>query len=206
MKKLSLKYYKLPQAAILILFAALIYLTINYFIGLYIIGKFSFFMQQLVVFIISFFSVGTILSIFNDYGFGLFYFLFGLPDLRGEYVGKLISSYHIDDDESKPHITKHVKLAINQNFNGFYIKSFFLNYEASVEYSSSSHSVSHDIDKIENGKYIITYRYKNNKNDFQDRKPLDYSLFHKTLFPFRSHLCPCLRQNSSMKFSRVVIV
>lgn len=168
MKKLSLKYYKLSLAAFLFFLSAMLYLTMNYLVGLFINDRFCFFTQQIVVLFFSFISIGTFLSIFNEYGFGVFYCLFGLPDLRGEYEGTLISSYHIDDDKSKPNITKHVKLTISQNLNGFYVESFYYDHEAAIKYSSESYSVSHDIDEKDNGEFIITYRYKNKKNDFHE--------------------------------------
>jgi hypothetical protein len=167
MKNFSLKYYSITHAVIFILLSSGIYLTFNYCVGHYT-EQLNFWAKQIIAILCSLFSVTTCIVLMNKYGFGMVHSLFGLPNLRGNYEGILTSSYHIDDDESKAYITKHIKLTICQDLNGFYVESFYYDHEASIKYSSSSYSVSDDIDRKNNSEYIITYRYKNNKNKFHD--------------------------------------
>ncbi len=92
--------------------------------------------------------------------------ILGLPDLRGNYEGELVSSYHIDDDHNKPNITKWIKMEISQNLNGFYVDCKFYNHKEDAQYSSLSESISHDIQSKDNGEFVITYHYRNAGNKF----------------------------------------
>lgn len=92
--------------------------------------------------------------------------ILGLPNLNGNYEGELISSYHIDDDISKPNIKKFVKMEITHNLNGFYVKTHFYESEFHTEESSISESISHDIEAKDNGELLIVYRYRNLPNTF----------------------------------------
>jgi hypothetical protein len=92
--------------------------------------------------------------------------LFTLPNLNGNYEGELISSYHINDDMSKPNIKKFVKMEITHNLNGFYVKTHFYDSEFHKEESSISESISHDIEAKDNGEFLIIYRYRNLHNTF----------------------------------------
>lgn len=159
----------------------------------YVWVVYHFFLKQLITLLFSLISTATFLWLINEYGFFILNRFFGLPNLNGSYTGKLISSYHIDDDITKPNITKFVKLTIVQNLNGFYVEAFFYEHEASITYSSESCSVSHDIDKKPNDEYIITYRYKNtgrklhedhekyNLNDHDGIAILTFNAKNKTL-------------------------
>lgn len=90
----------------------------------------------------------------------------GIPDIRGKYEGRLISSYHVNDDPNQPNVTKFIKLEISQNINGFFVKSNFYDSEFHTQESSSSESTSHDIEPKDNGEYLIIYRYRNTGNNF----------------------------------------
>uniref|UniRef100_UPI00404A0A52 Cap15 family cyclic dinucleotide receptor domain-containing protein n=1 Tax=Flavobacterium sp. TaxID=239 RepID=UPI00404A0A52 len=90
-----------------------------------------------------------------------------IPKLQGKYEGELISSYHIDDDSSKPHVKKHVKMEIDQNLNGFIVKATFYNRKSDKDYTSETVSVSHNIVAIGNGNYTINYLYRNTGNKLQ---------------------------------------
>lgn len=94
--------------------------------------------------------------------------ILGLPNLRGNYQGELISCYHIDDNSNKPNITKWVKMEISQNLNGFYIESSFYNTKEDKDPTSFSESITHDILNKDNGEFVITYLYKNKGNTFHD--------------------------------------
>jgi|AntRauTorckE5430_2_1112549.scaffolds.fasta_scaffold02371_4 hypothetical protein len=87
-----------------------------------------------------------------------------LPKLKGSYTGELISSYHIDDDETKPHIKKYVKMKIYQNLNGFLVEAKFYNSKNDDTFTSETESINHDIVSKGNGDYTITYLYRNKGN------------------------------------------
>jgi hypothetical protein len=167
MDKLSFKYYTISAAIAIVISSSLAFLGFNNLIA-QITKNFCSEAKQIISLIMSLFSVATIAYLLNHYCFGIMRYFLGLPDLRGNYTGKLESSYHVDDDESKPHITKYVKISISQNVNGFYVEAFFYEHEASLKHSSESYSVSHDIDKKPNNEYIITYRYKNKADKLHD--------------------------------------
>ena len=111
MKKLSFKYYTIPAAIVIIISSSVAFLAFNYLITL-LTQTFCFAGKQIISLIMSLFSVTTIVYLLNNYCFGIMYYFLGLPDLRGNYTGTLTSSYHIDDDDSKPHIKKKVKMNI----------------------------------------------------------------------------------------------
>lgn len=103
--------------------------------------------------------------------------ILNIPNLKGNYKGTLISSYHIDDDPNKPNITRYIQMEISQNLNGFFVKTQFYDNQFSNDMSSTSISTSHDIQSQDNGEFVITYFYKNEGNKFHlDHKK--YGLNH----------------------------
>lgn len=93
-----------------------------------------------------------------------FFKVLNLPNLNGVYEGELTSSYHLDDDETKPHIKKFVRLQIYQNLNGFLVVGQFFNLKSDENFTSQTESINHDIVSKGNGNYTISYLYGNKGN------------------------------------------
>lgn len=92
--------------------------------------------------------------------------ILGLPKIKGNFEGNLISSYHIDDNPNKPHIDKYVKMSISQNLNGYLVEAFFYSSKNSKEVTSESESITHEILSKGNGKFTISYLYRNSAYAF----------------------------------------
>jgi SMODS-associating 2TM, beta-strand rich effector domain len=100
------------------------------------------------------------------------YKLLDLPLVDGNYKGKLISSYHINDDPTMPHETREYVCAIVQTLNGFIIKGQISN---NGVVSSTFKSTWTDIVRNEDGSYQLLFLYQNDpeqvnnpdKNAFQ---------------------------------------
>jgi hypothetical protein len=111
--------------------------------------------------------------------------LLGIPDLRGTYEGKLVSSYHIDDDPEKPHVTKYLVLTISQNLNGFYVRSKFYDRKSNSDFSSQSESLNHAIKPDKDGTYIIEYLYRNLPNTLHKAHKRDVLNTHQGICVLR---------------------
>ncbi len=102
--------------------------------------------------------VALAFSLFNKYAINYYVFkLLDLPDIRGTYLGDLISSNST---------TKFVKLIISQNINGFYVEAQFFDNQYVNNCTSFSESITHDILKKENDEFIISYLYRNKVDRF----------------------------------------
>lgn len=162
MKEFTFKYYP----ARILLFLLCLVLTVLILVK-------GFFKPEVTFVNVSFWIGGSsgllalIFTFLNKYGMWNWVMkTLGIPDVRGNYLGKLTSSYHINDDPNQPNITKYMKIEISQNLNGFYAKSYFYDSEFHSQESSSSESISHDIEPKDNGEYLIIYRYRNTGNNF----------------------------------------
>lgn len=89
--------------------------------------------------------------------------ILGLTDIRGEYKGSLISSYHVDDDPEKDSITMKIEMEISQNINA--IKIFGKIYPINdIDKTSEFVSEWAQLQQLENGKFVLEYRYSNKSN------------------------------------------
>lgn len=86
------------------------------------------------------------------------YSILDLPLVEGHYKGKLISSYHINDDPTMPHETRDYECEITQTLNGFSIKGQISN---NGVVSSTFRSTWTDIVRNEDGSYQLLYLYQN---------------------------------------------
>lgn len=120
--------------------------------------------------------LATFFIMFNKYALNLWILkILDLPKLKGSYTGELISSYHIDDDESKPHVKKFIVMNIYQNLNGFLVEAKFYNTKKSKNYTSETESINHDIVSKGNGNFTITYLYRSKGNKLT-KEHLKYEL------------------------------
>lgn len=95
------------------------------------------------------------------------YSFLGVPQVSGTYTGNLISSYHIDDDPTKPHVEKHVKMTIDHNLNGFVVTAWFSDndlFEDNI--TTRSVSFTHDLQVLARGNFELVYQYENTGNFF----------------------------------------
>ncbi len=108
-----------------------------------------------------FFSYSTVLAVFTYINKNCMWKwvlkLLGVCDIRGKYVGKVISSYHIEDDLSKPHIELFCKMQIIQNINAIKIEGNFYTDKECTNRSSHFASFWEEIKKKENGDFDIRY-------------------------------------------------
>ena len=156
MKTLNFRYYP-PR---LLLFIVVLFLII-YFTLKALFSKFP--LEQIVQ------TDGVLLasSSFLALVFGLIatnlkwkklYSLLDLPLVEGNYKGKLISSYHVNDDPTMPHETRDYECMITQTLNGFSIKGKISN---NGVVSSTFKSTWTDIVRNEDGSYQLLYLYQN---------------------------------------------
>lgn len=160
----SLKYYP-PKVliGIVVLFITLIF-GVKSAISLIQGSEITLF-QELIMLVSSFTLVSLLVYLLNKFiMWGWLLRLLGIPNLRGTYDGKLVSSYHIDDDPKKPHVTKYLVVTISQNLNGFYVRSKFYDRKGNREFSSQSESLSHAVKPNPDGSYTIEYLYHNLPN------------------------------------------
>ena len=170
MKNLNFKYYPPKILLPLTCFIIAFYILIKHFF-MYLFSNIEFINISIFKIIIDILLLsGTLALIFiliNKYGMNSYFLkLLEITDLRGNYEGELESSFHYDDNEKLPHIKKFVKVKIEQNINGFIVFSDFYDFKDSSDKSSSSESISHDIKKISEHKFKVTYFYRNEANKF----------------------------------------
>lgn len=164
MEKFSLKYY--PPKILIFLVALLLtfIFLIRFFISSFKEENLELW-QEAFILITSSGIVSLIIFFINKYVMWRWLLLvLHLPDLRGTYEGKLTSSYHIDDDPNKPHVTKFVVLQIYQNLNGFYIHSKYYDHNRNTDATSESYSLTHSIVRRNDESFTIQYLYTNDPN------------------------------------------
>jgi hypothetical protein len=109
-------------------------------------------------------GVSTLLIGINKYFvFDWYLKLLGLTLVKGHYSGHLESSFHIDDDVTKPHITMRMEVEIAQNINGVKIFGKVYPNEPNAKHTSSFESEWANLEKLENGNFIVEYRYDTKK-------------------------------------------
>jgi hypothetical protein len=109
--------------------------------------------------------LSTLFLLVNKYlVFNWYLKLLGLADIRGKYVGKLISSFHEDDDESKSNISMRMEIAIAQNINGIKIYGSTYPNKDDAQATSKFESEWANLQKLEHGKYLFEYRYSTEKS------------------------------------------
>ncbi|WP_143884531.1 Cap15 family cyclic dinucleotide receptor domain-containing protein [Chryseobacterium binzhouense] len=170
MKKTNFKYYPFRKLFLMTCLVIVIYLIIKYGV-LILFNKTDFTNISAVNLIMDIAGLSSILalvfSLINEYIMWNWYLKFlGLPDLRGKYTGELVSNYHIEDDITKPNITKWIEMEIHQNINGFHVKANFYPSQYNKSETSESESITHDILAKDNGEFVITYHYRNKGNKF----------------------------------------
>ena len=162
MKDFTFKYYP----ARILLFLLCIVLTLIILVKGYLQPEVTFIGVALWV-IGSSSLVALIFTFFNKYAMWKYVLkILDIPEFIGSYEGELISSYQLDDDTNMSNVKKYVFMEVFQNLNGFIIESKFYDSKASKEFSSESISITHDILSVGNGKFTISYLYKNKANKF----------------------------------------
>lgn len=90
--------------------------------------------------------------------------LLGLHDLRGNYAGELVSTFHINDDPQLGHVTKHLLVSISQNLNGIYLTGKVFNNTSDPTPTSTFSSGAADLVKLDDGSFQLSYTFTNNGN------------------------------------------
>ena len=120
------------------------------------------FWEQVVCIALSYTIVLTVVTFINKYCTWRWVFmLLGLPYLRGEYIGMIISSFNEDDDPSKPNMKRFCKATIIQNINALKIEGDFFTDELRTDKTSDFQSFGEEIKKKDNGAFEISYFFSN---------------------------------------------
>lgn len=90
--------------------------------------------------------------------------LLGLIDIRGKYAGELISSFHENDDPDRPNIKMKIEIKISQNINGTKIFGKVSPSKGKESNTSDFESEWVNLQSLENGNYLLEYRYSNRSN------------------------------------------
>jgi hypothetical protein len=89
-----------------------------------------------------------------------------LTDIRGSYTGHAISSFHDDDDPSKPFIRFYCQFTIIQNLNGFHVHGSFYSDEKMASKTSQFTSSMEEIKKLPDKTFHIHYFFNNTGDQF----------------------------------------
>lgn len=109
--------------------------------------------------------VAALFSVINTYFvWNWFFLLLGITKISGRYEGDLVSSFHVDDDPNKPSIRMHIELDIAQNLNSIKIFGKVGPKDNPKGKTSDFESDWAHLQKLENGKFVLEYRYSNQAN------------------------------------------
>jgi len=162
MDKLTFKNY--PPSILTFLICLIVAFNLAFTVVYRIIWKdeAAGFFDELLIILLSYSVVLAVLNIINKYFAWKWLFkLLGLPYLKGEYIGTLTSSYHVDEDISKPHIQLYCVLNILQNINALKIEGDFYTDKACKKWSSGFKSSWEETKKKDDENFIIRYFFSN---------------------------------------------
>jgi hypothetical protein len=127
----------------------------------------SFYLQALYL-LLSFGTVLSILGLINKYCVWKWVLkLLGLCYVKGNWHGYIKSSFHEDDDPSKPNIILFCKVKIVQNLNGFHVVgSYFTDEQMTTEPSSRFTSRYEEMEKQPDGSFRLHYFFTNTGDQF----------------------------------------
>lgn len=108
-------------------------------------------------------NIGIVTSVvyfINKYTkFNWFFKIMGLTNMNGEYEGILISSYHEDDDPSKPHIRMKMSIKIVQNINDIKVFGSVNPLKGDKSKTSNFSSLFCQLTKSDDGTFFLDYGY-----------------------------------------------
>jgi hypothetical protein len=167
MEKLSFKNYS-PR-----LLAFIICLIVAVKFGLHQLGNMLFahksetLYAQVVYLLLTFGTILSILGLINKYCVWKWLLkLLGVCYVKGDWQGYIISSFHEEDDPSKPNIRLFCKVKIVQNLNGFHVLgSYFTDTQMTV-LSSRFTSKYEEMEKQPDGSYRVHYFFTNTGDTF----------------------------------------
>lgn len=168
MEKLSFKNYS-PKLLVII-----ICLIIAVKFGLHELGNMSgrhesdSLRTQLIHLLLSFGTVLLILGLINKFCVWKWLLkLMGLCHLKGEWQGYIVSSFHEDNDPSKPNIKLFCKVKIVQNLNGYHVMgSYFTDAQMMTEPSSQFTSKYEEMEKQPGGAFRLHYFFTNTGDQY----------------------------------------
>lgn len=166
MKNFNLKHYPPALLISITCIISAINLAVKAFWNRYI-GTSSTLFNELSIIVSSSSLVVFILSNLNKLMWKWWLKLIGLIDVRGDYYGKLISSYDSTED-SNENIELNCKVKIVQNVNGLRIEGDFFTDAALTQRSSSFLSSHEEIETLDNGNASIRYFFANKGNQLHD--------------------------------------
>jgi len=118
--------------------------------------------KEMLLIVLSYSTVKGIFSLINLYVKRRWIFnLLGLGYVDGHYTGKMVSSYHIDDNPERPHIERYCNINIIQNLNALKIEGDVYSDKKLNDRTSHFTSSWEEIKKKDNGHFELRYFFSN---------------------------------------------